>query len=58
MPMFLLWNLNMKTSMKLSVIGLLGLGVFASIAPIVRLKYLLGMNDSSHFLEDLSTILA
>lgn len=45
--MFLLWNLNMKTSMKLSVIGLLGLGVIASISPILRLKYLLGMNDST-----------
>lgn len=58
LPIVLLWNVQMKTRVKLSVIALLGLSVFASIAPIVRLKYLLGMNDLAHILENLGPILA
>lgn len=48
----------MKNRIKVSVIALLSLGIFASVAPIVRLRYLLGMNDLSHFLEKLGAILA
>lgn len=58
LPIFLLWNVQMRTGIKLSVIAMLSLGVFASVAPIVRLKYLLGMNDLSHFLQNLGPILA
>lgn len=48
----------MKNRIKISVIALLSLGIFASVAPIVRLRYLLGMNDLSHFLQRLGAILA
>lgn len=58
LPVFLLWNVQMRTRIKLSVIAMLSLGVFASVAPIVRLRYLLGMNDLSHFLQNLGPILA
>lgn len=58
LPILLLWNVQMKPGVKVSVILLLSLGVFASVAPIVRLKYLLGLNDLSHFFEKLSPILA
>lgn len=58
LPIFLLWNVQMKTRVKLSAIAVLSLGIFASIAPIVRLKYLLGMNDLTHLLENLGEILA
>ncbi|KXJ93465.1 hypothetical protein Micbo1qcDRAFT_183207 [Microdochium bolleyi] len=58
LPFALLYKLQMATRVKASVIGLLGLGFFASIAPIVRLKYLLLMNDTSKFLEALGIILA
>lgn len=58
LPIFLLWNVQMKTRIKVSVIALLSLGIFASVAPIVRLKYLLGMNDLDHFLQNLGDILA
>ncbi|GKT48708.1 uncharacterized protein ColSpa_08889 [Colletotrichum spaethianum] len=58
MPFALIWRLQMANKVKASVIGLLGLGFFASIAPIVRLKYLLLLNDSTKFLQGLSIILA
>ncbi|PSN73342.1 hypothetical protein BS50DRAFT_629381 [Corynespora cassiicola Philippines] len=58
LPAFLLWDVQMDPRVKLSVVGLLGLGVFASIAPIVRLKFLIGMNDQTKFIENLGPILA
>ncbi|KAK8084685.1 hypothetical protein PG997_005956 [Apiospora hydei] len=58
LPFALIWKLQMGARVKASVIGLLGLGIFASIAPIVRLKYLLLMNDASKFLQGLGIILA
>lgn len=58
LPILLLWNVQMKSGIKVSVIFLLSLGIFASVAPIVRLRYLLGLNDLSHFFENLSPILA
>ncbi|KAF2125177.1 hypothetical protein P153DRAFT_349541 [Dothidotthia symphoricarpi CBS 119687] len=58
LPIFLLWNIQLDPRVKASVVGLLGLGIFASIAPIVRLKFLIGMNDQSRFLQNLSSILA
>ncbi|KAJ4371071.1 hypothetical protein N0V86_008766 [Didymella sp. IMI 355093] len=58
LPIFLLWNVQLDWRVKCSVVGMLGLGVFASIAPIVRLKVLIGMNDQSRFLQNLGAILA
>ncbi|KAF1969129.1 hypothetical protein BU23DRAFT_653869 [Bimuria novae-zelandiae CBS 107.79] len=58
LPVFLLWNVQMDPRVKFSVMIMLGLGVFASIAPIVRLKFLFGLNDQARFLEKLSPILA
>ncbi|KAK7992118.1 hypothetical protein PG996_012866 [Apiospora saccharicola] len=58
LPFALIWKLQMGARVKASVIGLLGLGIFASIAPIVRLKYLLGLNDAARFLQGLGLILA
>ncbi|KAK7186034.1 uncharacterized protein CC84DRAFT_1081715 [Paraphaeosphaeria sporulosa] len=57
-PVCLLWNVQMNPKVKFSVIIMLSLGVFASIAPIVRLRFLFGLNDQSRFLENLSPILA
>ncbi|KAE8838611.1 hypothetical protein PTNB73_03371 [Pyrenophora teres f. teres] len=58
LPIFLLWNVQLDWRVKGSVMLMLGLGVFASIAPIVRLKYLIGLNDSTHLLQNLGNILA
>ncbi|KAI1672271.1 hypothetical protein Ptr902_05039 [Pyrenophora tritici-repentis] len=58
LPIFLLWNVQLDWRVKGSVMLMLGLGVFASIAPIVRLKYLIGLNDSTRLLQNLGNILA
>ncbi|TLD23852.1 hypothetical protein PspLS_06334 [Pyricularia sp. CBS 133598] len=58
LPAVLIWNLQMPNRVKMSVIGLLGLGFFASIAPIVRLRYLLLMNDATRLIQNLGIILA
>jgi hypothetical protein len=58
LPIFLLWNVQLDWRVKGSVMGMLGLGIFASIAPIVRLKFLIGLNDQSRFLQNLGSILA
>ncbi|EUC46767.1 hypothetical protein COCMIDRAFT_25245 [Bipolaris oryzae ATCC 44560] len=58
LPIFLLWDVQLDWRVKGGVMGMLGLGIFASIAPIVRLKYLIGLNDASRLLQNLSAILA
>ncbi|KAH7012119.1 uncharacterized protein B0I36DRAFT_400083 [Microdochium trichocladiopsis] len=58
LPFALLYRLQIARRTKVALIGLLSLGFFASIAPIVRLKYLLLMNDSTRLLEALGIILA
>ncbi|RMZ73867.1 cation-transporting atpase 4 [Pyrenophora seminiperda CCB06] len=58
LPIFLLWNVQLDWRVKGSVMAMLGLGVFASIAPIVRLKYLIGLNDNTRLLLNLGNILA
>ncbi|KAE9973419.1 hypothetical protein EG328_004415 [Venturia inaequalis] len=57
LPIFLLWNVQLNWRVKGPVIIMLGLGIFASIAPIVRLKYLIGLNDRTRILDHLGNIL-
>ncbi|KAF2451990.1 hypothetical protein P171DRAFT_450677 [Karstenula rhodostoma CBS 690.94] len=57
-PICLLWKVQMNPKVKFSVIVMLSLGVFASIAPIVRVRFLFGLNDPTRFLQNLSPILA
>ncbi|KAK8070297.1 hypothetical protein PG994_006913 [Apiospora phragmitis] len=40
LPCFIVWNLNMKRKLKISVAGILALGAVASLSTIVRLPYL------------------
>ncbi|KAF2646767.1 hypothetical protein P280DRAFT_486325 [Massarina eburnea CBS 473.64] len=49
-PIPLLWNVQMDGRIKLSVMGLLSLGVFASIAPLVRLSYTVHLGMTEDFL--------
>ncbi|EUC34864.1 hypothetical protein COCCADRAFT_25096 [Bipolaris zeicola 26-R-13] len=58
LPIFLLWDVQLDWRVKGGVMAMLGLGIFASIAPIVRLKYLIGLNDASRLLQNLGAILA
>lgn len=47
MPIFMIWKVKMSTQKKLTVAFVLSLGVFASVATLIRLKYLLELSDYS-----------
>ncbi|ORY60841.1 uncharacterized protein BCR38DRAFT_308873, partial [Pseudomassariella vexata] len=50
LPAVLLWNIQMKPKVKISVAVILGLAAFASCATIVRLRYLTLYNNQAEFL--------
>ncbi|PQE31840.1 cation-transporting atpase 4 protein [Rutstroemia sp. NJR-2017a WRK4] len=50
LPAILLWNIQMKARMKVSVACILGLAAFASCATIVRLRYLSLYSDPAEFM--------
>ncbi|ESZ93820.1 hypothetical protein SBOR_5815 [Sclerotinia borealis F-4128] len=50
LPAILLWNIQMKTRVKVSVACILGLAAFASCATIVRLRYLSAYSDPTEFM--------
>lgn len=50
LPMVLLWNIQMKRTVKASVTVILGLAAFASCATIVRLRYLSLYSDPNEFM--------
>lgn len=49
-PIPLLWSVQMDGRIKLSVIGLLSLGIFASVAPLVRLSITINLSATKDFL--------
>ncbi|KAL2753900.1 hypothetical protein ACRALDRAFT_2043034 [Sodiomyces alcalophilus JCM 7366] len=49
LPIPMIWKVQMSTVAKISVVVLLGLGIFASIATLIRLKFLSNLTD----LEDI-----
>ncbi|KAF5019526.1 hypothetical protein F66182_8468 [Fusarium sp. NRRL 66182] len=51
LPGFMLWSVQMRRSVKVSVAIILGFAAFASCATIVRLRYLLALLDSQNFLK-------
>ncbi|KAL5606149.1 hypothetical protein BROUX41_006083 [Berkeleyomyces rouxiae] len=50
LPVPMLWDVKMNTQTKITVIVVLGLGVFASIATIIRFQYLVTINDQDDVL--------
>lgn len=50
LPIPMLWDVKMTFQVKLSIFMILGLGVFASTATIVRLKYIVALTDESDYL--------
>ncbi|KAK4542624.1 hypothetical protein LTR36_006673 [Oleoguttula mirabilis] len=56
LPIPLLWNINMNVNTKISVAFLLGLGIFASLAACIRLKYTVNLNNSDDFLYSVGDI--
>lgn len=57
LPIPMLWSIKMSLQMKLSLILILGLGVFASTATLVRLKYIVGLKDPGDILYSLTEAL-
>jgi len=50
LPIWILWSVQLSNRRKIMVCVLLGLGVCASTAPIVRLPYLAGLLNNADFL--------
>ncbi|KAI0138242.1 hypothetical protein BJ166DRAFT_490294 [Pestalotiopsis sp. NC0098] len=50
LPVFLVWNLQMDSRVKISVVGILAAGCIASSATIVRFPYLYSLTDINDFL--------
>ncbi|ORY18968.1 hypothetical protein BCR34DRAFT_609953 [Clohesyomyces aquaticus] len=48
-PAFVIWNLNMKLAEKISLIGLMGLGIFAMAASIVKTIKLKSVGSSNDY---------
>jgi hypothetical protein len=49
-PIPMVWGIKMTKQAKLTVIIVLGLGIFVSIATLIRLKFLAGINDTADLL--------
>jgi hypothetical protein len=56
-PIPMIWQVKMNRQTKWSVIAVLGLGVFASIATLIRLKFLSDLKDVSDILRKLCYLL-
>ncbi|KAK1984347.1 integral membrane family protein [Colletotrichum cereale] len=50
LPIPMVWSVKMTKQAKATVIVILGLGIFASIATLIRLKYLADLNDVADIL--------
>ncbi|KAF7443893.1 hypothetical protein PtrM4_147040 [Pyrenophora tritici-repentis] len=57
MPIPLLWKVQMSKNTKVSVAGILGLGIFTSVTGLVRLKYTVSLTSKDEFLYGLAKIL-
>ncbi|CAI6044537.1 unnamed protein product [Clonostachys chloroleuca] len=56
-PAFILWNLRIRRNLKLLASGILGIGILASTATIVRMMYILGYTDNSNQLRKIGNII-
>ncbi|TVY17486.1 hypothetical protein LARI1_G004529 [Lachnellula arida] len=50
LPLPMLWDIKMSLQVKMSLFAILGLGIFASTATIVRLKYVIALTDVNDIL--------
>ncbi|PSR80026.1 hypothetical protein BD289DRAFT_374729 [Coniella lustricola] len=57
LPIPLLWHVKLERSEKMSVAGILGLGIFASLAACVRLNYTINLTSSTNYLYEVSNVL-
>ncbi|GAB1198274.1 hypothetical protein APSETT444_007588 [Aspergillus pseudonomiae] len=50
MPIPLLWHVQLDRNTKVSIIGLMGLGILASLSACIRLKYTVNLTNQTDFL--------
>ncbi|OAQ98252.1 hypothetical protein LLEC1_00773 [Akanthomyces lecanii] len=50
LPIPMLWSVKMTRQAKVTVVLILGLGIFASIATLIRVKFLAGVSDTEDLL--------
>ncbi|XWW96736.1 hypothetical protein V2A60_004716 [Cordyceps javanica] len=50
LPIPMLWNVKMTQQAKVTVVLILGLGIFASIATLIRVKFLAGLTEMDDLL--------
>ncbi|KAJ5614874.1 hypothetical protein N7528_008528 [Penicillium herquei] len=50
LPIPLLWNVQINRNTKISIIGLMGLGIFASLSACIRLKYTVALTNQDNYL--------
>ncbi|CAG8007353.1 unnamed protein product [Penicillium nalgiovense] len=55
-PIPLLWNVQINRNTKLSIIGLMGLGVLASLSACVRLKYTVALTNQVDYLHGVADV--
>ncbi|GKZ27759.1 hypothetical protein AbraIFM66951_006602 [Aspergillus brasiliensis] len=56
MPVPLLWNVQLNRNTKISIVGLMGLGIFASMSACVRLKYTVALTSQSDYLYNVTDV--
>ncbi|KAJ3486784.1 hypothetical protein NLG97_g6544 [Lecanicillium saksenae] len=50
LPIPMLWNVKMTKQAKVTVVLILGLGIFASVATLIRVKFLAGLTETDDLL--------
>ncbi|PYH91745.1 hypothetical protein BO71DRAFT_39935 [Aspergillus ellipticus CBS 707.79] len=56
MPVPLLWNVQINRNTKISIVGLMGLGILASLSACVRLKYTVALTSQSDYLYGVANV--
>ncbi|KAJ5103087.1 hypothetical protein N7532_003616 [Penicillium argentinense] len=56
LPVPLLWNVQINRNTKISIIGLMGLGVFASLSACIRLKYTVALTSQTDYLYEVANV--
>ncbi|CAG7926754.1 unnamed protein product [Penicillium olsonii] len=56
LPVPLLWNVQINRNTKISIVGLMGLGIFASLSACVRLKYTVALTNQNDYLYGVADV--
>ncbi|KAJ5725001.1 uncharacterized protein N7483_006358 [Penicillium malachiteum] len=56
LPIPLLWNVQINRNTKISIIGLMGLGIFASLSACIRLKYTVALTNQNNYLYGVANV--